>query len=139
MRSERGQLTPMVIGFVVIALLLVTVLANASKAFLYRRSLTSWADGAAIVAAQSVAAERIYSGQVGDTLPLSQAGARAEVADYVRRHDLPGRFDDFNVAAVEVDPVSGTVTVTFTTRMPLIWTSQTTPITAGASTVAPLQ
>jgi hypothetical protein len=129
----------MVIGFVVIALLLVTVLANASKAFLYRRSLMSWADGAAIVAAQSVAAERIYSGEVGDTLPLSRAGARSEVADYVRRHDLAGRFDDFAVAAVEVDPSGGTVTVTFTTRMPLIWTSRTTPITAEASTVAPLQ
>jgi hypothetical protein len=129
----------MVIGFVVIALLLVTVLANASKAFLYRRSLMSWADGAAIVAAQSVAAERIYSGEVSDTLPLSEADARSEVADYVGRHDLAGRFDDFAVAAVEVDPNGGTVTVTFTTRMPLIWTNQTTPITAEASTVAPLQ
>jgi hypothetical protein len=48
-RDESGQLTPLVIGFAVIVVLLVAVVANASNAFLHRRSLASWADGAATV------------------------------------------------------------------------------------------
>jgi hypothetical protein len=145
MSGERGSLTPMIIGFVIIALLGVTVVANASKAFLYRRSLVSWADGAAIVAAQSVSDERIYTGAFDDLLPLASGRAEAEVADYVRRHGVAGRFEQFTVAAVEVDPAGETVTVRFRARVPLIWANETTtglgggmPIAAEATARAPL-
>ena len=54
-RSDAGQITLLIIGFVMIVVLAVGVVANASKAFVYRRSLASWADGPAIAASQSVA------------------------------------------------------------------------------------
>lgn len=145
-RDESGQLTPLIIGFVVIVLLGVTVTANASKAFLYRRSLASWADGAAIVAAQNVSEEVIYAGEAGEHLPLAEDAAREAVVDYVARHDLGGRFDSFTVVVVDVSPVTDTVTVGLAARVPLIWANDTTasihrgiPVTAEASAVAVLR
>lgn len=130
-RDESGQLTVMVIGFVVIVLLMVTVMANASKAFLHRRSLSSWADGAALVAAQSVSEAAVYAGELGDVVPLAEGEARSAVSGYVSRHGLPGRFTQFSVATVTVDPAGQTVTVTFAARVPLVWTNETTPFGGG--------
>lgn len=145
-RSESGQLTPLVIGFVVIVLLVVTVTANASKAFLFRRSLASWADGAAIVAAQSVSEQAVYAGLGGDHLPLAEGAAREAVAGYVARHDLGSRFDGFAVVHVGVGADADVVTVAFAARVPLIWVNETTagfgaaiPVTAEASAVAVLR
>jgi uncharacterized membrane protein len=145
-REESGQLTPLVIGFVVIALLGVTVVANASKAFLYRRSLASWADGAAIVAAQSVAEQAVYEGAVGEVMPLAEGTARSAVAEYVARHGVAERFDGFAVVQVEVNPVTDAVTVGLAARVPLIWANEATaafgggiPVTAEASAVSVLR
>jgi hypothetical protein len=115
------------------------VVANASTAFVYRRSLASWADGAAVTAAQRVAEEAIYTGPALDQLPISQAGARAAVTDYVSRNGLPDRFEGFDVA-VAVDPVTGTVTVEFAARVPLVLAGAGTaiPISAEATATAPL-
>ena len=57
---DDGQITLLIIGFVMIVVLLVGVIANASKAFVYRRSLASWADGAAVAAAQNVAEDVVF-------------------------------------------------------------------------------
>lgn len=145
-RDESGQLTPLIIGFLVIALLGVTVTANASKAFLYRRSLASWADGAAIVAAQSVSEQAIYAGAVGDVVPLAEGTAREAVAEYVLRHGVAVRFDGFTVVRVEVNPATDAVTVSLAARVPLIWASEASaafgggiPVTAEASAVAVLR
>src|ERR671910_441992 len=92
---------------------------NASKAFVHRRSLASWADGAAIVAAQYAAEDAIYAGPAVDELPISASRTRDAVADYVSRNGLRQRFEGFDVA-VTVDPSTATVTVEFAARVPLI-------------------
>jgi hypothetical protein len=140
--GEEGQTTLMIIGFAVIVLLVVTVVANASAAFLVRRSLSSWADGAAVVAAQSVAEEAVYTGEMGDVLPLSQASARESVGAFVARHGLAGRFQAFRVDGVAVR-ADGAVTVTLGTRMPLVLVNdvvpgRSVPVVASATALAPL-
>lgn len=145
-RDESGQLTPLIIGFVVIAMLGMTVMANASKAFVHRRSLASWADAAAIVAAQSVSEQAVYTGAVGDVMPLADDAARAAVAEYVARHGVAERFDGFAVVQVEVNPVTDVVRVGLAARVPLIWANEAAaaygggiPVTAEASAVAVLR
>ncbi len=145
-RSEAGQLTPLIIGFVVIAILAITVTVHASTVFLHRRSLAAWADGAALTAAQSVSESAIYAGSVGDNLPLAAGTARTAVAEYAARHGLADRFDEFALVAVEVDPATDAVTVEFAARVPLTWANGTTgsfgggfTITAQATAVAPFQ
>jgi uncharacterized membrane protein len=145
-RDESGQLTPLIIGFVVIVLLAVAVVANASNAFLHRRSLASWADGAATAAAQHVAEQVVYTGRLDETLPVAQDEARAAVLDYVARHGLAERFDAFDVVTVSVDDATGAVTVELSSRVPLLWASEAMPgfaggipITARTTAISPLR
>ena len=137
---DDGQITLMIIGFVMIIVLAVGVVANASKAFVYRRSLASWADGAAIAAAQSVAEDVVYAGETVDVLPISAADARRVVDEYVTRNGLADRFDDLSVA-VGVDPEAATVTVEFGVRVPLVLSGDAAgiPVSAAANATAPLE
>ena len=137
---DDGQITLMIIGFVMIIVLAVGVVANASKAFVYRRSLASWADGAAIAAAQSVAEDVVYAGETVEVLPISAADARRVVDEYVTRNGLADRFDDLSVA-VGVDPAAATVTVEFGVRVPLVLSGDAAgiPVSAAATATAPLE
>jgi uncharacterized membrane protein len=138
-RTDSGQITLMIIGFVMIVVLAVGVVANASKAFVYRRSLASWADGAAVAAAQQVAENALYAGPAVEELPISSAGARNAVADYVSRNGLAQRFEGFAVA-VTVDAGTARVTVEFAARVPLVLAGDAVgiPISAEATATAPL-
>ncbi len=144
--DDSGQVLVLVIGLAVIAALLVTVVVDASKAFLFRRSLSAWADGAALTAAQRISEPAVYGAGGGDTLPLSQADAQAAVADYVARNDLAGRYDGFAVTGVAVAPDTGTVTVGFSARVALPFVNVVSgdnaagvPIWATAAATAPLE
>jgi uncharacterized membrane protein len=139
-RQDDGQITLMIIGFVMIVVLAIGVVANASKAFVYRRSLSSWADGAAIAAAQSVAEDVVYAGETVEVLPISAVDARRVVDEYVIRNRLADRFDDLSVA-VGVDPAAATVTVEFGVRVPLVLSGDAAgiPVSAAATATAPLE
>jgi hypothetical protein len=137
--DERGTVLVLVIGYAVIAALLVTVVVNASIAFQTRRSLYGWADGAAVAAAQAADVDRLYDDGVADRLPLDQSAARSAVAEYVTAHDLADRFGSFAVVAVEVAPDGGSVEVTLAARSPLPFRNEASgalgggvPITATA-------
>jgi uncharacterized membrane protein len=138
--SDDGQITMMIIGFVMILVLAVGVVANASKAFVYRRSLASWADGAAVAAAQSVAEDVVYGGAPVDVLPISSTDARRVVDEYVARNRLAVRFDGLRVD-VSVDPAAGSVTVEFGAHVPLVLSGDAAgiPVSAAATAVAPLE
>jgi uncharacterized membrane protein len=139
-RQDDGQITLMIIGFVMIVVLAIGVVANASKAFVYRRSLSSWADGAAIAAAQSLAEDVVYAGETVEVLPISAVDARRVVDEYVIRNRLADRFDDLSVA-VGVDPAAATVTVEFGVRVPLVLSGEAAgiPVSAAATATAPLE
>ncbi|MGH8828147.1 MAG: pilus assembly protein TadG-related protein, partial [Jiangellaceae bacterium] len=135
----------LIIGFAMIAITAVVVVVNASNVFLQRRSLSSWADGAVLVAAQNIAYEELYGGARLDTLPLSEAAARDAVAGYVAGNGLGARFDNFHVVAVAVDPGTGRVSVELAASVPLLIAGDVTggrsafTITADASAVAPFR
>lgn len=118
-RGEDGQLLLLVLVYALIAGLLVTVVVNVSKAYLYRRSLLAAADGAALTAANQPDLDRIYAG-AGSVLPLSDAGAEAAVRQYARDADLAGRFDGFEVVDVSTDGETVTVTLGAVVRMPFV-------------------
>jgi len=114
---DGGQLILLILVYALIAGLLVTVVVNVSKVFLYRRSLVAAADGAALSAANQPDLAALYNG-AGSTLPLGDPGARAAVGQYVADADLQGRFEDFHVTEVDTDGVTVTVRFTATVRMP---------------------
>lgn len=116
-RGDDGQLLLLVLVYAVIAGLLVTVVVNLSKAFLYRRSLVAAADGAALTAANQPDLARIYAG-AGPVLPLSKRGTRAAVGRYADDAELAARFDGFRVVGVETDGRTVTVTLGAVVEMP---------------------
>lgn len=115
--GDAGQLILLILAYAIIAGLLITVVVNVSKVFLYRRSLVAAADGAALSAANQPDLAAVYNG-AGSTLPLSDPGARAAVDQYVADADLRGRFEGFRITGVETDGVTVTVTFEADVRMP---------------------
>jgi hypothetical protein len=117
-REDDGQLLILVLCYAVIAALLITVVVNLSKAYLYRRSLVAAADGAAIAAANVPDLPRVYTEGKVTTLPL--APSRDVVEQYADDARLNSRFDGFEVVDVTTDGQSVTVTMRATVRMPFL-------------------
>ena len=142
-RGDDGQLLLLILAYAVIAGLLVTVVVNLSKAYLYRRSLVAAVDGAALSAANQPDLDRIYAG-AGDVLPLSETGARSAVSQYVQDADLARRFNGFEVVGVRTDGQTVTVTLRAVVQMPFINLLSSDyrsgyPVDATARATSPLQ
>ncbi len=85
-RTESGQMAVMIVGFFVVIGLLAVVVINASAAYLQHQQLSNAADGAALMAAQTVAEDSVYrNGVKSGDLPLSSRNASAAVGTYLRR------------------------------------------------------
>ena len=117
-REDDGQLLLLVLCYAVIAALLITVVVNLSKAYLYRRSLVAAADGAAISAANVPDLPRVYTEGEAAVLPL--APTRAVVEQYAADAQLGQRFDGFEVVEVSTDGETVTVTMRAEVRMPFL-------------------
>lgn len=117
--GDEGQLLLLVLGYTVIAGLLITVVVNVSKAYLYRRALVAAVDGAALSAANQPDLERLYS-RGGDVLPLSDEGARSAVDQYARDADLRQRLDGFRILNVSTDGQTVTVRLGAVVHMPFL-------------------
>jgi hypothetical protein len=112
--GDNGHLVILIIGFALIVTLLVTVVVNASKLFLMRRSLSALADGAAVVAANAVDESALYTGgAAGDSVPLDDTAAAAMVRDYLADYlDATGDADRFpGLQLVDVRASDGVATV----------------------------
>jgi uncharacterized membrane protein len=121
-RADRdsGQTTVLIIGYAVIAMLLVTVVVNLSKVFLAQRSLDAAADAAAIAGAQAVRVSPYYENGALDQLPLAESLARQEVYRHLRAagmFDAARSCDDFTVQGVSLAATGDAVGVTVSCRV----------------------
>lgn len=117
--AESGQITLLVIGFTLVLAVLIAVVVTASRVFLYQRALSTATDGAAIFAANQLDEAAFYTGGAGEHLPISTAGARQAVAEYVTRTGLAERFQGFGYL-VSTDGRVVTVTFTATVGLPMV-------------------
>jgi uncharacterized membrane protein len=142
-RDDDGQLLLLVLGYTVIAALLITVVVDVSQVYLSRRSLLAAADAAALSAANEPDLDAIYSGDGAAALPLSARGARRAVEQYAHDAALADRFRDFEVGSVVTDGAAVTVTLRAVVHLPLVnlvtsrW-SDGYPVDARASARSPL-
>lgn len=115
-RDERGSVTPLVLGFFVVALLLVAVVVDASAAYLRRESLDALADAAALAATDGLAGERVYTEGLDARAPIDADAARRFVADY-----LAGAGEHYPGLAWSVSTADRTVVVRLAAplRLPL--------------------
>jgi len=102
--GESGQITLLSIGFGLLALTLVLVVAAASSLYLERKQLLALADGAAADAADAIDYGLYYGpGGAADGVPLSDASVRESVAEYLGSSAAAGTF-----RGLAVGPGTGT-------------------------------
>jgi hypothetical protein len=73
------------LGFIVVCLIAVAIVVDASTLFLRQRSLQSVADGAALAGAQAIDLEAYYADGASDRIVLDPLAVEASVQRYVRR------------------------------------------------------
>lgn len=115
---ERGSITPLIIGLVVIVVLLIIAVSNVSRVFIYQRDIEAAADAAALAAANGIAVESVYGGGLGADVELSRAAAEAEVEEYLNNTGVGGRLN-LEGTSVAVSGDATDVTVTFAGRIQL--------------------
>ena len=91
-RDERGQTTLLIIGFAIVAIMMVAVVVDASAAYLRRTGLDSLADGAALAAADGVQGRQVYEGGLGKRAEIDPVVARRYVAEYLRDTGAARRY-----------------------------------------------
>lgn len=99
--SDDGQVVLLVLGYCLVALALLLVVASASAVHLERKRLLAVADAAALDAADSFDAGAFYADGTapGRGVPVTDASVRASVDEYVESRDAYTDFDAFGVAS----------------------------------------
>ncbi|MFL6158384.1 MAG: pilus assembly protein TadG-related protein [Marmoricola sp.] len=129
MRTQRGSISPLVIGFVVVVGLLVAVVTDVSAAFLRRASLDATADAAALAATDGLRSEAAYTGGIDDRVAIDPAAARRYVAQYLAQDGASGRYPGLTVS---ISVVGAAVVVRLTAPLALPFA---VPGAAGGTTV----
>lgn len=126
-RPDDGQVMLLVLGYAVVTMLLVTVVAAATSVHLTRHRLVGLADGAALDAADALDIGGFYApGRAGaaDPVPLSDATVRRSVEDYlgVAAGGQPFPRPVVGPGTGTPDGVTAQVTLTTTARIPIVST-----------------
>lgn len=137
-RRDAGQTTVLTIGYAVVALLLVAVVADLSRVFLAQRALDEAADAAAVAAVQALRAGTYYTGGAAGPLVLDPARARAAAERHLAAAHAEDACEAFSLDAVETGADVVTVTVSCRVGIPFADVVASTyaggvPITGTAS------
>jgi hypothetical protein len=138
-RSERGQVTVMIVGFFIVVGLLTAVVIDASVAYLRNQSLNSLADGAALAAVDGIEGEQVYSGDLGRRAEIDPDLAQRYVQQYL--HDV-GAYDEYSSLdyAVQTSDERVIVEVYAPVALPITppgW-DESTIVTGEAAAVVPV-
>ncbi|GAA4357885.1 pilus assembly protein TadG-related protein [Angustibacter luteus] len=125
--DDSGQLSLLILGYLVVALALVVVVVDATAVHLARTQLLDAADAAALDAADAVDEGGVYGGsgvgggEGGDQIRLTDAAVRRQVRDYLAGYPPPRRLTELTVArgTGATDGASATVVLTGDVRLPI--------------------
>jgi hypothetical protein len=98
MRDERGTASLMIVGFAMVAIMMVGVVVDASAAYLRRSGLDSLADGAALAAADGIQGRQVYEGGLGERARIDPEVARLYVERYLRQTAADRRYPGLTYA-----------------------------------------
>jgi Flp pilus assembly protein TadG len=92
LRRDDGSILVLSLGFIVICILALAVVVDASTVFLARRALQAQADGAALAGAQAIDLDAYYAEGAAARIRLDATGIRGAVERHVRRDPGAGRL-----------------------------------------------
>jgi len=90
--GDDGSILVLSLGFIVICILALAVVVDASSVFLARRALQAQADAAALAGAQAIDLDAYYAEGAASRIRLDPAGIRAAVERHVRRDPGQGHL-----------------------------------------------
>lgn len=129
--DDRGSVLLLMLGFVIVIVMAIGAVVDASSVFLQRRSLAALADGAALAGAQSIDLDMYYRRGADSALRPSITQVRSDVLAYLRSVDAQRQGIRIERVAVERGVVI--VTLRRTARAPLTgWLGLDFPIRAEA-------
>jgi uncharacterized membrane protein len=137
-RDDDGSVLPLVIGFVVVVLLLVGAVTDASVLWLQRRALQSTVDGAALAGAQAIDLDAVYAGGArGDLALASTATVRRAVRRYLAATPSDDGLPQFRLTSTTVEGSVVTVAARSTVSLPFttLLTGRGVAVRADASAV----
>lgn len=109
--QEAGQMIVMIIGYVLLALLVVTVVIGISSVYLEHKRLLSLADGASLAAADSYTLGEVGGVGGSPSAVLGSGRVRSVAADFVARNPASDRFSELAVSAATGSPDGSTAVV----------------------------
>ena len=122
-RGDSGQLSLLVLGYLVLAFSQVTVVVDATAVHLARTQLLDAADAAALDAADALDGSDIYgSGLPGrPALPVTDEAVRRQARTYLDHYPPPRRLDQVRLDGDTgtSDGASATVVLTGRVRLPI--------------------
>lgn len=96
--GEAGQVGVLIIGYVLLALLVITVVAGASSVYLGHKKLLSAADGAALAAADTFSLAQVQGSEgSAPAAVLDAASVTAEVQRYLQDSRAGDRIESLQV------------------------------------------
>jgi uncharacterized membrane protein len=138
-RTERGQITVLVVVFALCLLLAVAAVTDLSAGYLRQRAATSLAEGAALAAANGAAQAAVYADPDAEYVGFDAAAASAAVDRYLRQvgadRDFPGIRAEVRV---EGDAVVVALAVPFELPFPVPGGPSRTTIATTASAAMPI-
>ncbi len=91
--DEHGQVSLMIIGFLLVLTMAIAAITDATAAYLQHSDLDTVADGAALAGADALDEQVAYGFGVGGTPALDPALAEIRIRDYLRSTGAQERFD----------------------------------------------
>ncbi|MGZ4663168.1 MAG: pilus assembly protein TadG-related protein [Arthrobacter sp.] len=110
-RGEAGQMMVFIIGYVLLALLLTTVVMAASAVYLEHKKLLSMADGASVAAADSYTLGQVENSSGTPSAVLNGGRVRNVTLDYLNSNGAFARFQGLEVAPTTGTPDGSTAVV----------------------------
>lgn len=104
----------MILGYVMVALLVATVVIGISAVYLEHKRLLSLADGASLAAADSYTLGEVETQGGGPSAVLNLARIRSVAADFVARSPASRRFNNLDVGGATGTPDGSTAVVVLT-------------------------
>ena len=102
--GDSGQVGVLIIGYVLLALLVITVVAGASSVYLGHKKLLSAADGAALAAADTFSLAQVQGSGAGvPAAALETSRVMSEVERYLQESRAGERID-----GLQISPETGT-------------------------------
>jgi hypothetical protein len=109
--AEDGQMIVLIVGYVLLALLVATVVVGISSVYLEHKRLLSLSDGASLAAADSFTLGDVGSDGGTPSAVLGSERVRNVAGDFLSRNPAAQRFDRLEIATGTGSPDASTAVV----------------------------